>query len=103
MSNVSCPFCGEIIHLATHPSLTSAGGDQCPLLGHSFSWSQWAMRPPKKEQPTKDVSQSEVEWLRCIVEALVDTRAPTYHVSYDNKDLAGEIAGKEPPTDGPGR
>ena len=67
---VECPFCGVTINQAAHAALTTQTGTLCPLLGYSFSWEQWAMRPPKKEEPQGKVIMSEVEWLRQMVAAL---------------------------------
>jgi hypothetical protein len=68
---VTCPFCDAQIHLAQHPALTNQTGALCPLLGYSFSWEQWAMRPPKKECGDIPKIKSEVEWLRLMVEKFV--------------------------------
>lgn len=72
---------------------------------------EWNMRPPKKEQPAEQPKSNlltfhlagEIQWLRSIVEKLVIEDHPTnYSISYDTKDLAEEIAGKETPPNVPG-
>jgi hypothetical protein len=45
-----------------------------PLLDYSFLWSQCAMRPPRKEQPAMPEIESEVEWLRDLVENLINQK-----------------------------
>lgn len=84
IEKVECPFCGVIIHFAMHPTLTDAPEEQCPLVGYSFSWAQWAMRPPKKECSDLPKIQSEVEWLRAMVERLTIEPEPVQplHIEY---------------------
>lgn len=46
--NVECPFCGIIGDFKNHPYDLL-----CPLSTFTFTSEQWAMRPPKKEQPSE--------------------------------------------------
>lgn len=66
--NVNCPFCD----LWFDPTLAHPSDPMCPLSKYTFSVSQWNMRPPKKEVGhTPKPMQSEVEWLRLMVEKFV--------------------------------
>lgn len=76
----TCPFCGEHIHARAHPSSSKIITMECPLVGCTFSWKQWQMRPPKNEQPAKaETSASDallyhmagqIGWLQSLVERL---------------------------------
>lgn len=71
---VECPFCGELFapfvacSLAEHPKSFSS---ECPVQGQQFTIEMWNMRPPKKECSDIPKIQSEVEWLRLMVEKFV--------------------------------
>lgn len=66
--NVNCPFCD----LWFDPTASHPPDPICPLSNYTLSVSQWNMRPPKKEAGhTPKPMQSEVEWLRLMVEKFV--------------------------------
>jgi len=67
MDNVECPFCGLWFEPYAHPN----GTEYCPLQSYSFTRNDWGKRPPKKEQPAMPAVESEVMFLRKIVERLV--------------------------------
>lgn len=71
---VECPFCGkvpftiqgsEIYHHPANPF--------CPIESAAMTAAQWNMRSPKKEVGRiPKVTQDEVEWLRALVERLME-------------------------------
>lgn len=69
MDNVECPFCGTWFDPSLyHPELHI---DKCPLEGYKFSAEKWNKRPSKKEQPAATAVESEVVWLRSLVETWI--------------------------------
>lgn len=71
--NVSCPFCGAKPHPVTgSPRLRHPKSEQCCLVDFELYADVWSMRPPQKEQPAPPQMTSEVEWLRGLVDKLLE-------------------------------
>ena len=76
----SCPFCGRGVNQIGHHAQGQSHENQCPLGGYTFTLQQWAMRPPKEEQPAKEEiaatdallyhMSSQIGWFQSLVEKL---------------------------------
>lgn len=92
---VSCPFCGMEVTEKEYAGLRHPSNTACTLGDVVYSFDQWQMRPPKKEQPAMT---SEVEYLRGLLEKLIlkEPAKPPY------TGLRGDLRSELFKTIGPG-